>query len=40
MTATATGGSITSNAYSTATQRFSLVVAPGSAGTASVTINA
>ena len=40
VTATATGGSITSNTYSTATQRFSLVLAPGSTGTASVTISA
>jgi hypothetical protein len=40
VTATAAGGSITSNAYSTATQRFSLVLAPASAGTASITISA
>jgi hypothetical protein len=40
VTATATGGSITSNTYSTATQRFSLVLSPGSTGTASLTISA
>jgi hypothetical protein len=38
VTATAAGGSITSNTYSTTTQRFSLVLSPGSTGTASVTI--
>jgi hypothetical protein len=40
VTATATGGSITSSTYSTATQRFSIVLSPGSTGTASVTISA
>ena len=40
VTATATGGSITSNTYSTSTQRFTLVLAPGSTSTASVTISA
>jgi hypothetical protein len=37
---TATGGSITSNTYSTSTQRFTIVLAPGSTSTASVTISA
>jgi hypothetical protein len=40
VTATAAGGSITSNTYSTSTQRFTIVLAPGSTSTASVTISA
>jgi hypothetical protein len=40
VTVTATGGSITSNTYSTSTQRFTIVLAPGSTSTASVTISA
>jgi hypothetical protein len=40
VTVTATGGSITSNTYSTSTQRFTLGLAPGSTSTASVSISA
>jgi len=40
VTATATGGSITGNTYSTSTQRFTIVLAPGSTSTASVAISA
>jgi hypothetical protein len=36
---TATGGSITSNTYSTSTQRFTIVLARGSTSAASVAIS-